>query len=231
MKIKCSLTFTIDIFQQIIYNNNIKNRLSDEEKEREEKVKRVFACLLVLALLMTSVTALAATSINGRTGAADDDLSKVTPFKFEHMKNGIGCGLCPVYSAPYQEAYRAADGKASVDTNSYIDVGGFNEQGWLLVRYSTNKGSTRVGWIPPKYVKDVKTSMYPHFSYIEQTAASEIYVTDNNLDPNDNSSYFAVLNPGETYYVVGRYNYYDYDFWYIEFMLDDQPARGFILVD
>ena len=49
------------------------------------------------------------------------------------------------------------------------------------------------------------------------------------MDPYDNSSYFAVLDPGETYYVVGRYNYYDYDFWYIEFTLDDQVARGFIL--
>lgn len=192
-------------------------------------MKRFLMILLVLALLMTSVSAYAATSVNGMASNTGSALDSVTPFKFEHMKNGIGCGTCPVYSAPYKDAYRAANGRATVDTNSKIDVGGFNAQGWLLVRYATNNGSTRVGWIPPKYVEHVKTSMVPHFTYIAQTADESVYVTDNNLDVGDASSYFAMLEPGETYYVVGRYNYYGIDFWYIEFTLDGQVARGFIL--
>ncbi len=192
-------------------------------------MKRILTILLlVLALLATSVTAFAATPITNVTTLSGSELDDVVPFKFEHKKQGIDCGVCPVYSAPSLEAYRAANGHATVDTNSRIDIGGF-EKGWLLVRYQTNNGSNRVGWIPSEYVKNVKTPMTPHFSSIPQVATEHIYVTDNNLDPYDNSSYFAVLEPGETYYVVGRYNYYDYDFWYIEFTLDDQVARGFIL--
>ena len=188
-------------------------------------IARFLACLFVLSC----VPALAATSIGVSSyGSVSGSLSGVTPFKFEHRRNGIGRGVCPVYSAPYNGAYRANNGRAAVDTNSYVDLGGYSDQGWLLVRYSTNNGGTRVGWIPPKYVKGVKTSMVPHFTHIAQTAPTEIYVTDNNLEPYDSSSYFARLEAGETFYVVGRYNYYQYDLWYIEFTLDGQTARGFI---
>ena len=193
-------------------------------------MKRILALLTALVMVLTCTAALAATAVNnGSSSSSSSDLSSVTPFKFQHMPNGIGCGTCPVYSAPYYNAYRCANGKASCATNSYIDVGGFSEQGWLLVRYSTNNGGTRVGWIPPKYVKGVYTSMSPHFTYIAQVATQKTNVSDNNLAPTDPSSIFAVLDEGETYYIVGRYNYYNYDLWYIEFYIGDQPARGFIL--
>lgn len=199
-------------------------------------MKKLILMLLVLAMLLPVVSSTAATLFNPNSKALSaydgmPALSSVSPFKFEHVKKGIGCGNCPVYTAPYTNAYRAANGKASVDTNHNIDVGGFNSQGWLLVRYSTNNGSTRVGWIPPKYVKGVKTPMTPHFTYIQCTAPDTLYVSDNNLEPGDTTSWFAVLEPGETFYVVGRYNYYDIEQWYIEFDLDGQPARGFILAD
>ena len=191
-------------------------------------MKKTVALLLAILLVFSSVSALAAVSVNRGSNSSSGSLANVTPFKFEHKKNGIGRGVCPVYAAPYQDAYRCNNGKAAVDTNSNIDLGGYSEQGWLLVRYSTNNGGTRVGWIPPKYIKGVKTSMVPHFSYIPQTAKSDIYVTDNNLDPYDSSGYFAMLTSGETFYVIGRYNYYQYDLWYIELTVDGKTARGFI---
>ena len=194
-------------------------------------MKKLLALMLSVVLITLFCTpALAAKSIGGSnsTSGSSGSLSDVTPFKFEHQKKGIGRGVCPVYSAPYEGAYRCNSGKASVDTGSSIDLGGYSDQGWLLVRYSTNNGGTRVGWIPPKYISGVKTSMVPHFSYIAQTAKSDINVTDNNLEPYDANGYFAQLEKGETFYVIGRYNYYQYDLWYIEFTVDGQTARGFI---
>lgn len=191
-------------------------------------MKKISALLLALLLVFMSTVCLAATPVNSQS-AAKSGLSAVTPFKFEHKKKGIGKGLCPVYSAPYRGAYRAANGKAAVNTNYKLDIGGFSSNGWLLVRYSTNNGGCRVGWVPPKYVKGVKSSMYPHFSRVKQTASKAMYVTDNNLDPYDRNGWFARLEKGETYYVVGRYNYYEYDMWYIEFDIGNQVARGFIL--
>lgn len=188
-------------------------------------MKKWIALLLAALMVISCVSALAATSIGNNAASS---LSDVKPFKFEHKKNGIGRGACPVYSAPYEGAFRAANGRAVVSTNDFIDLGGYSDNGWLLVRYETNKGSWRVGWIPPKYIKGVKTAMAPHFTYIPMTAPTEIYVSDNNLAPYDPNGYFAKLEAGETFYVVGRYNYYEYDLWYIELTVDGQPARGFI---
>lgn len=194
-------------------------------------MKKTAALLLILALLLTAVTASAATAVNGySTNNTRDILDSVPTFKFEHRIGGIGCGTCPVYAAPDRNAFRAANGKASCATNADVDVGGFSN-GWLLVRYSTNNGGTRVGWIPPEYVKKVKTSMQPRFTRIEQTAEYDFYVSDNNYDPYNSSSFFAKLTEGEDYWIIGRYNYYQYDLWYIEFYIGNQLARGFIPVD
>lgn len=194
-------------------------------------MKRLLCLMMTIVLLMPCCVGFAATLVNGGYSAGSGDpLSGVKTFKFEHKYSGIGKGTCPVYTAPYEGAYRGANGKACVDTNHSLDIGGYSNNGWLLVRYETNSGSNRVGWIPPKYIKGVKTAMSPHFSYIAQVAQSSIYVTDDNLSPYNPKSYFAQLQPGETYYVIGRYNYYQYDLWYIEFFIGNQAARGFIPV-
>lgn len=181
-------------------------------------MKKVIAFVLAAVLVCLTVSALA---------VSGPSKSELTPFKFEKRKDGIGLGTCPVYSAPYSDAYRANNGKASCATNSYIDIGGF-ERGWLFVRYETNNGSWRVGWIPSKYVHDVKTPMTPHFTYIRQVAGETIDVSDNNLSANERSSIFWTLRPGDEYYVLAYYDYYGYDQYYIEFSMYGQTARGFI---
>ncbi|MDO5435546.1 MAG: hypothetical protein Q4G19_04175 [Clostridia bacterium] len=181
-------------------------------------MKKIFAVVLAMVLVLLAVSAFAV------SGPAKYEL---TPFKFEHHKNGIGLGNCPVYSAPYSDAYRAANGKASCATNSYVDIGGY-DNGWLMVRYETNNGSWRVGYIPPQYARNVKTPMTPHFQYIRQVANEWISVSDNNLARNDRSSVIGTLEPGDVYYVLAYYDYYDYSQYYIEFEVNGQPARGFI---
>lgn len=182
--------------------------------------KAILFLVAAVMILMTAACAL-----------ADGSLYDVKPFKFQHMEDGLYRGVCPVYSAPYKDAYRANNGRASVSTDgTLVDIGGFSN-GWLLVRYETNNGAYRVGWIPPKYVKGIRTSMTPHFSYIRQTADEEIDVSDNNKEPFNTSSYFAQLEPGDVYYILGKYNYKVAEQWYIEFEWEGCTARGFILAE
>lgn len=197
-----------------------------------KKLSALFAILLVLCLLFMSAAS-AGTSVSG-TGypepAGDKDLLQrllsVPAFKFYHHQNGIGYGVCPVYTAPSTDAFRTSNGKASVSTNYDLYECGYTG-GWLLVRYGTNNGGTNVGYIPPNYVHDkgFKSRMeFPEFDYIPVTANDTIYVTNN---PLLRSSYYAVLDPGEVFYILGKYNYHE-DWWYIECIVDGQIARGFI---
>ena len=194
-------------------------------------IKKLTAVVLLIAMtVMTAVSALAASS--GRYNVTGDSellsqLNQLPPFKFEKHKKGIGYGSCPIYSAPSYDAYRTANGKSSCQTNAAMDDAGFVD-GWLLVRYETNKGSYNVGYIPPKYVKNFKSKMGPHFGYIPAMANESITVTNN---PMSHKQSMAELAPGETFYVISKYNYYasqGLEWWYIEFTVDGQVARGFI---
>ena len=195
---------------------------------------RFLLAAVAMILAVTALTgAFAGTSVeNGSWSGSGDSglqaqLNSLPPFKFEKHKYGIGYGSCPVYTAPSTDAYRCANGRATVDTNAKMDDAGF-VNGWLLVRYETNNGGTRVGYIPPKYVKGYTSSMYPHFGYIPAVAEDTIYVTDN---PMMHGTSFAVLSPGENFHILSKYNYYKkngLEWWYIECEVDGQLAYGFI---
>ena len=178
--------------------------------------RRIACFLLAIMLAALAVPALAANS----------SLYNVIDFKFHHYQYGIGYGNCPVYTAPSTSAYRAANGKASVDTNHDMYIGGFETgSGWLLVRYETSGGGVRVGYIPPNYISGFKTDIDRlKFSHIQQTATSYIEITDNPLNYNTS---FGALSPGDTYYILGKYTYYG-NWWYIECYINGQIARGFI---
>lgn len=189
-------------------------------------MKKKSLILLPIVFVLLTTSALAGTSTSGiRAIPGNSELFSVYDFKFDILDYGIHCGVCPVYTAPSTYAFRAANGKAAVDTSDRVDVAGF-ENGWLLVRYSTKSGY-RVGYIPPQYVRDFRTNMEFHFSHIRQTAIDYIALTDN---PMDNYSVIAYLEPGEVYYILGKYTYYG-NWWYVECEVDGQPARGFISRD
>ena len=188
--------------------------------------------LVLIGILLTG-TALAGTSTEGvatYTGSGSSRLSELIPFKFYNHKYGIGYGSCPVYTAPSLDAYRCANGKAVCDTNHAMADGGF-VSGWLMVRYETNDGGYRVGYIPPKYVRDFKSHMAPHFQHIAAVADDVIMVTDN---PKLHNTSFGMLEAGEEFYLLSRYDYWKkdgFDWWYIECTIDGQMAYGFIEVD
>lgn len=186
-------------------------------------MKKLLCCLVsVLLVVAFASSASAGTSLNSTSNNSGS--ATIKDFLFTEMKDGIGCGDCPVYTAPSLNAYRANNGKALCSTDKPFFIAGFNAEGWLLVRYSTNNGSTRVGYIPPSYLKKFSSSKRINFSYVQTTAASTLYVTDN---PMNNYSAFAVLDAGETYYILASYTYYG-NWWYIECTVDGQVARGFI---
>lgn len=198
------------------------------------RIKRiVIAVILLLIMLIPSALAGKSTESGGNAGIPNGDadlqaqLNSLPPFKFEKHKNGIGYGTCPVYTAPSDGSYRCANGKAACDTNSAMDDAGY-VSGWLLVRYETNNGNYRVGYIPPKYVKGYKSSMEPHFGYIPAVAEGTIYVTDN---PMTHGTSFAELAEGESFHILSKYDYYKKDgleWWYIECDVDGRTAYGFI---
>lgn len=186
----------------------------------------------VLCILLTVSCAAAGTSVGNQQQYAGgsvqsglmDRLLQVPEFKFFVHKDGIGYGSCPVYTAPSIDSFRCANGKAQVSTNSHIDEAGY-VSGWLLIRYETNNGGYRVGYIPPNYVQGFKPNGHaPEFDYVPATVYETIYLTDN---PLLTGSCFAVLEPGETFHVLGKYTYIG-DWWYIECIVDNQVARGFI---
>lgn len=193
-------------------------------------MKKCFSVLICLILILCLSVASAGVSVgSGSTSGIvtnlNQQLESLQAFKFQIMKEGIGYGQCPVYSGPSEDSYRCADGKASVDTSGdRVDVAGYDQSGWLLVRYQTNKGATRVGYIPPRFVKGFKTNMELHFQQIPMVAANDIEVTDN---PLDGWSPFGLLFAGEEYTILAQYTYHG-DWYYIECEIDGQRARGFI---
>ena len=190
----------------------------------------IIMCLAILSPVN------AGTSTEGTQYAYDGSnelnaqLNALPSFKFEKHRYGIGYGSCPVYTAPSTDAYRCAGGKATCDTNAAMDDAGF-VSGWLLVRYETNNGGIRVGYIPPSYVRGYQSSMYPHFGYVPACADDIIYVTDN---PMMHGTSFAMLNDGEEFHILSKYDYYKKDgleWWYIECYVDGQLAYGFIEIN
>ena len=179
--------------------------------------------LILLVCSMMAATASAGTSIGGDNNLADR-LRQVPEFKFYHCENGIGRGVCPVYTAPSADAFRVNNGKASIATDYDMYEGGY-DAGWLMVRYETNNGGVRVGYIPPSYADGYKSFWGTRsFEYVPVTAEQTITVTDN---PMLRGSGFAILSPGEGFHILAKYNYHG-DWWYIECTVDGQVARGFI---
>lgn len=59
-----------------------------------------------------------------------------------------------VYSAPSENSFRAANGKALLSTNDWVQVF-FEENGYLLVQYAISRHQYRIGYITADAVKDL----------------------------------------------------------------------------
>lgn len=98
----------------------------------------------------------------------------------------------PVYTGPHEEYLRAADGKASVSTNDWIQVFGVQD-GWALIQYDISSTQMRFGYIDASALPgDVHVNTL-HFlnqdAYLTRRAA----LTD---DPLNSQSTLLILPEG-----------------------------------
>ena len=189
---------------------------------RTNPVTHMLCLTLAVILCLSAASAAYASSADE---AVLDRIRTLPAFNFRVHENGLGiAALLPVYTAPSESAFRAGNGEASVNLTEKISESNYVD-GWLLIRYQTEKGPFRVGYIQQKYLMDFKSTMPDvQFERIPLIAADTIYITD---DPNYGSSYFGQLNPGDLFYALAKFTVTG-NWWYIECTVNGQTARGFI---
>lgn len=188
-------------------------------------MKKTFALILTVCLLLTAFSIALA---DGSSAVDETDLVNrlrtVQDFKFRNHEDGIGEGTAPVYTAPSQDAYRCANGKAAYELDGPIGESNYVDN-WLLVHYNIDNQYERVGYIQKKHLNDFKSTMPKlNFEYIPLTAAVDIEITD---DPYLSLTPFGIIHKGETFYVLMKYTYTG-NWYYVECTVEGKTARGFI---
>lgn len=132
--------------------------------------------------------------------------------------------LLSVYSAPSEEAWRGANGKAAVSTNDTIYAAGW-DSGWLLVMYEINSGAMRVGYIDGQNLQgNIPDCGILKFAYQDVIVEKRCTLTD---DPVRTNALIATLMPGSS--VCYLMTYANKESWaYVETNINGQTARGFI---
>ena len=100
----------------------------------------------LLCLLLTLCCLVAAAAL-AEPPAYPDDLPSAQPVLLASGRKHA------VYSGPGQDYLRAADGKAAVSTNDWIQVFG-TEDDWALIQYDVSVSQMRIGYIPASSLPD-----------------------------------------------------------------------------
>lgn len=127
-----------------------------------------------------------------------------------------------VFAAPGRDSYRAANGKAVMSTNDWVQVFG-EENGWLLVQYDISSDRMRFGYIDASALpKNADVPELIWFTLPEQTINVNTFVTD---DPLMSCVSICQLNAGDKVRVLASF-----DNWYYIEMTNDygQLLRGFV---
>ena len=140
------------------------------------------------------------------------------------QRNFYGGQTLAVYQGPGTEYGRDGWAKASTDEPLYAAG---QENGWAMVMYSLNDGSSRVGWVDLsqfKYnTKQLKLDNL-YFEYRTAQISSLCSLTD---DPVLFSRETARLNAGTRVTYLG--SFYKYRNWaYVETWVSGHPVRGFV---
>ena len=188
----------------------------------------------VMLVLVLALPCLALADDSSSYPAAQSEtvaaLLEVPDFKFFSREEGIGEGSCPVFTAPSKDSLRLADGKARCNMAGELGVGGYTDNGWLMVKYEIRdkdgkNRQARVGYIPPEYAGSAKANIGKiSFVSIPLKLAEAIEITDN---PRENSTPYGIL-PAETEITILAKYTYTRNWWYVETMLDGVLTRGFI---
>lgn len=127
-----------------------------------------------------------------------------------------------VFSAPGRDSYRAANGKAVMSTNDWVQIFG-EEDGWLLVQYDISRDRMRFGYIDASALpKNAQVQSLSWYDLPEQTLKYSVSVTD---DPLASAASICTLNAGEKVRVLSSF-----DNWYYIEATDGygRLLRGFV---
>lgn len=126
-----------------------------------------------------------------------------------------------VYSAPSEDAYRAAKGKAVVSTNGGIEVYG-ETQGWLMIQYEVSMDQRRIGYITADALPMDTPVRSLRFAYQPAKLMTSAVLTD---DPFWSRNELKKLSADEEVTLLAMVA----DWVYVEAVMPDGRAvRGFI---
>ena len=186
-----------------------------------EPVKRIVLSLVCILLLCGAVC------------ASGEELFPLWPDLAEEVtRSDLGLPKktrLPVFSAPLENAWRGAKGKAAVSVEEPFSVLG-NAQGgqWLLIDYPVSKKERRIGWIsrPEKYESGESSSLYLG-RYLYRVRENAV-LTD---DPENSRREIRKLLAGETVIVMGTLDAGGTNWLYAEAEVNGQPAWGFVAAE
>ena len=127
-----------------------------------------------------------------------------------------------VFAAPGRSSYRAANGKAVMSTNDWVQIFG-EEDGWLLVQYDISSDQMRFGYIDASALpKGTQVQQLTWYDLPEQTILQAVSVTD---DPTVSCNPIHSLRAGDKVKVLSTYGAW----YYIETTNGSgKTLRGFI---
>ena len=187
------------------------------------KKRTAVAVITVLALALSA----ALTAVHGEFMA---DLGMLDPYEncitvsWQEMNVPKDTKL-PVYSAPYEDAWRGAKGKASVSMKEKFRLLGTLDDGaWGLVDYKVDDKSRRIGWIrmPEGATRASEYGdMYMNRTLLKVTKT--VTLTD---DPENASRKIRTIKAGEQ--VIGMFTYQAKGRIYVETQHEGKTVWGFI---
>lgn len=126
----------------------------------------------------------------------------------------------PVYSGPGMEYERAANGKASVSTNDWIQVFG-SENGYILIQYALSASQMRFGYIDQSSLPKSASVSALRFAWEDAEITSSTYLTD---DPLNSQTRVRTLSAGQQAKWLSTMG----NWVYVELTGSGQPIRGFV---
>ena len=126
----------------------------------------------------------------------------------------------PVYSGPGAEYERAANGKASVSTNDWIQVFG-SENGYILIQYALSSSQMRFGYIDQNSLPKSASVSPLRFAWEDAEITSSTFLTD---DPLNSQTRTRTLSAGQQVKWLATMG----NWVYVELTGSGQPIRGFV---
>lgn len=126
----------------------------------------------------------------------------------------------PVFSGPSESSYRAANGKASVSTNDWIQIFGC-ENDMVLIQYAISSEKSRFGYIPAEAVQDQSQLEVLEPAYLPASVSKACSLTD---DPLKSKGEVARLKDGDAVRYLATFGS---EWTYVE-TLTEPTMRGFV---